>query len=61
MAGIERFIIEFFRAKDDRFFGPFTTAQMIAIAIAVGGTIWMYARWDVTPATPGIMAAPQAA
>lgn len=61
MAGIERFIIEFFRAKDDRFFGPFTTAQMIAIAFAVGGTIWMYARWDVTPATPGIMAAPQAA
>ncbi len=61
MAGIERFIIEFFRAKDDRFFGPFTTAQMIAIVFAVGGAIWMYARRDVTPATPGITAEPQAA
>jgi hypothetical protein len=34
---------------------------MIAIAFAVGGAIWMYARRDVTSATPGIMAAPQPA
>ena len=34
LAGIERFIVEFFRAKDDRFFGPLTVAQVIALAIA---------------------------
>jgi phosphatidylglycerol:prolipoprotein diacylglycerol transferase len=58
LAGIERFIIEFFRAKDDRFFigGVLTTAQLIAIAFAVGGAIWMYMRWDVTPKAPGIHA-----
>ena len=56
MAGIERFIIEFFRAKDDRFFfgGWMTTAQLIAIAFAVGGAVWMYLRWNVGPGKPGI-------
>jgi phosphatidylglycerol---prolipoprotein diacylglyceryl transferase len=44
LAGIERFIIEFFRAKDDRFFGPFTTAQLIAVVFAAGGALWMYLR-----------------
>ncbi|HKG93607.1 MAG TPA: prolipoprotein diacylglyceryl transferase [Gemmatimonadaceae bacterium] len=40
LAGIERFIIEFFRAKDDRFFGTFTMAQLIALGfIAAGATI----------------------
>ncbi len=33
LAGLERFVIEFFRAKDDRFFGPFTLAQMISLAV----------------------------
>ena len=39
LAGIERFIVEFFRAKDDRFgylFG-LSTAQAIALAIVVAG------------------------
>jgi phosphatidylglycerol:prolipoprotein diacylglycerol transferase len=31
LAGIERFLIEFVRAKDDRFFGALTMAQMIAL------------------------------
>ena len=44
LAGAERFVIEFFRAKDDRFAGPFTLAQMIAIAIAVAGAAWMMNR-----------------
>jgi phosphatidylglycerol---prolipoprotein diacylglyceryl transferase len=44
MAGIERFIVEIFRAKDDRFFGPFTMAQVIAIAFMLGGALWMYLR-----------------
>ena len=31
----ERFLVEFVRVKDDRFFGPFTLAQGIAIALAL--------------------------
>jgi phosphatidylglycerol---prolipoprotein diacylglyceryl transferase len=56
LAGIERFLIEFLRAKDDRFFGPFTTAQVIAIAFTVGGALWMAARWQPGPRAPGIFA-----
>jgi phosphatidylglycerol:prolipoprotein diacylglycerol transferase len=62
LAGIERFIIEFVRAKDDRFFfGTFTTAQLIALAFAIGGAIWMYLRRNPRPDAPGIHAAPQPA
>ncbi len=58
LAGIERFTIEFFRAKDDRFFaGGLTAAQLFAIAFAIGGAIWMSMRWNVTPEAPGIYAA----
>jgi phosphatidylglycerol:prolipoprotein diacylglycerol transferase len=44
LAGAERIIVEFFRAKDDRFFGPFTVAQVIGLAFLVGGAIWMQMR-----------------
>jgi phosphatidylglycerol:prolipoprotein diacylglycerol transferase len=46
LAGIERFIVEFMRAKDDRFamFSPFSTAQAIAIAVMIVGLAIMYAR-----------------
>jgi phosphatidylglycerol:prolipoprotein diacylglycerol transferase len=44
LAGVERFIIEFFRAKDDRFFGALTMAQVIAIGFVVAGTTWMIMR-----------------
>jgi phosphatidylglycerol:prolipoprotein diacylglycerol transferase len=44
LAGLERFVVEFFRAKDDRVLGAFTVAQVIAIAFAVGGAAWMAAR-----------------
>jgi phosphatidylglycerol---prolipoprotein diacylglyceryl transferase len=57
LAGVERFIIEFFRAKDDKFFGPFTSAQMIALAFVAMGAVWMYLRWTVAPGKPGIYAA----
>jgi phosphatidylglycerol---prolipoprotein diacylglyceryl transferase len=58
LAGIERFTIEFFRAKDDRFFaGGLTAAQLFAIAFAIGGAIWMSMRWNVTSKAPGIYAA----
>jgi phosphatidylglycerol---prolipoprotein diacylglyceryl transferase len=56
LAGIERFIIEFFRAKDDRFFGPLTAAQVIGITIAVLGVVLMQARKDIGPSRAGIYA-----
>ncbi len=51
LAGLERFIVEFFRAKDDRFFaGGLTAAQLIAIAFALFGAVWMAMRWRPEPA-----------
>jgi phosphatidylglycerol:prolipoprotein diacylglycerol transferase len=44
LAGAERIAVEFFRAKDDRFFGPFTLAQVIGAAFIVAGAAWMVAR-----------------
>jgi phosphatidylglycerol:prolipoprotein diacylglycerol transferase len=46
LAGIERFIVEFMRAKDDRFafFGGFSTAQAIAFGIMIAGVAVMYSR-----------------
>jgi phosphatidylglycerol:prolipoprotein diacylglycerol transferase len=56
LAGTERFIVEFFRAKDDRFFGPFTSAQMIALAVAAIGLVVMQVRRGTGPGRPGIYA-----
>lgn len=39
LAGVERFIVEIFRAKDDRFLGIFTVAQLISVLL-VGVGIW---------------------
>jgi phosphatidylglycerol---prolipoprotein diacylglyceryl transferase len=43
-AGVERFLVEIVRAKDDRFLGPFTLAQLASvILIAIGlllVTLW---------------------
>jgi phosphatidylglycerol:prolipoprotein diacylglycerol transferase len=38
MLGIERFLVEIVRAKDDRFLGPFTIAQLISVILVVVGT-----------------------
>jgi len=35
LLAVERFAIEFLRAKDDRFLGPFTLAQAISVAVLV--------------------------
>lgn len=43
LAGIERFIVEFFRAKSDMV-GPVTSAQLVAIAVAVAGAALLAAR-----------------
>lgn len=36
-AGIERFLIEILRAKDDRFLGPFTIAQLTSVLLVLAG------------------------
>lgn len=41
LAGIERFVVEIFRAKDDRFFGVLTLAQVISIGLVVVGAYGM--------------------
>ena len=43
LAGVERFVVEFFRAKDDRFFGILTLAQILSLAIVALG-IWGLSR-----------------
>jgi len=43
-AGVERFLIEFLRAKDDRFLAGFTVAQLTSMGlIAVG--MWLMTLW----------------
>ena len=41
LAGLERFLVEFFRAKDDRFFGALTLAQVISLMLVGVGVAWM--------------------
>lgn len=43
LLGIERFLVEIVRAKDDRFFGSFTLAQLISVVL-VGAGIWLASR-----------------
>jgi phosphatidylglycerol:prolipoprotein diacylglycerol transferase len=43
LAGIERFVVEFFRAKDDYLAVGLTIAQVIAIAAAILGVAWLFA------------------
>lgn len=37
LLGIERFLVEIVRAKDDRFFGNFTVAQIISVLLVIAG------------------------
>ncbi|MGE0441114.1 MAG: prolipoprotein diacylglyceryl transferase [Gemmatimonadales bacterium] len=53
MAGAERFLVEILRAKDDRFLGPFTIAQVTSIAVVAVGA-FVAARLAQAPAVaPG--------
>ncbi|MEO8333883.1 MAG: prolipoprotein diacylglyceryl transferase [bacterium] len=54
MAGLERFVIEFFRAKDDRLVAGLTYAQLIALAFVAFGVVWMMWRSKPGPERPGI-------
>ncbi|MDT8341625.1 MAG: prolipoprotein diacylglyceryl transferase [Longimicrobiales bacterium] len=49
LAGVERFVVEIFRAKDDRFFGALTLAQVISLALVAVGVLGM-ARLGTTRA-----------
>lgn len=53
LAGLERFFVEIFRAKDDRFLAGFTIAQLTSVVlIGIGG--YLYLRWrDGPPLAPG--------
>ncbi|GLC28215.1 hypothetical protein rosag_47280 [Roseisolibacter agri] len=55
LAGLERFLIEFLRAKDDRFLPlGLSSAQGVALALTLGGVLWMAARWRTGARRPGI-------
>ena len=43
LAGIERFVVEFFRAKDDYLAIGLTIAQVLALSACVAGIVWLYA------------------
>jgi phosphatidylglycerol:prolipoprotein diacylglycerol transferase len=47
-AGVERFLIEILRAKDDRLLGPFTLAQLTSV-ILVGVGAWVLTLWRTDP------------
>ncbi len=65
LAGLERFLVEFLRAKDDRLLGPFTVAQAMSALLFVAGVILLRA-WrqpsavDAQPSALSPKAAPQA-
>jgi phosphatidylglycerol:prolipoprotein diacylglycerol transferase len=45
IAGAERFLVEFIRAKDDRFFGQFSLAQVTSIALIAFGFL-LTRKWS---------------
>ena len=47
LAGAERFVVEFFRAKSDMV-GPITSAQLVALVVAAVGILLV--TWRNTPA-----------
>jgi phosphatidylglycerol---prolipoprotein diacylglyceryl transferase len=61
LAGIERFAVEFLRAKDDHIFGPLTMAQYLAILFVLAGVLVMRMRKDVHGSARGIHAVARAA
>src|SRR5437763_2747392 len=48
LMGIERFLVEIVRAKDDRFLGPFTIAQLISVIVFVVGVGLILNRREAT-------------
>jgi len=54
LAGIERFLVEILRAKDDRFLGPFTLAQLTSVIIVGLGLALIYAWRRAPDPAPGL-------
>jgi len=59
LGGLERFLVEFLRAKDDRFLGGFTVAQATSVALVVVGAVLLKLWWkpDAVSAQPAVLAA----
>jgi phosphatidylglycerol:prolipoprotein diacylglycerol transferase len=53
-AGVERFLVEIVRAKDDRFLGPFTLAQLTSVILVVIGIVLVMMWRRGTGPVPGI-------
>ena len=56
MAGVERFIVEIFRAKDDRLLGAFSVAQLISVLLVATGIAFiafLRQRPEAAPAPRG--------
>jgi phosphatidylglycerol---prolipoprotein diacylglyceryl transferase len=53
IAGVERFFIEILRAKDDRFLGPFTLAQLTSVVLILIGTWLLMKLKDAADPEPG--------
>jgi len=49
LAGTERFLVEFFRAKADRFFGALTLAQVISITLILLGVLGILRLRETRP------------
>ncbi len=45
LGGLERFLVEFVRAKDDRLLGPFTLAQATSVALVIVGAVVLKVWW----------------
>jgi phosphatidylglycerol:prolipoprotein diacylglycerol transferase len=52
-AGAERFFVEILRAKDDRFIGPLTIAQVTSVLVAVAGAVILTRLKDTAELAPG--------
>ena len=52
LAGAERFLIEFLRAKDDRLLGPFTLAQATSVLLILVG-LYFTRKWRAPDGTGG--------
>jgi phosphatidylglycerol---prolipoprotein diacylglyceryl transferase len=53
-AGVERFLVEFVRAKDDRFLGSFTIAQLTSVIIVLLGLALLAAWRRAHNPAPGV-------
>ena len=53
LAGTERFLVEFVRAKEDRILGPISAAQLTAVAIVVVGLLLVARFKNAGTAPPG--------